>query len=94
MHTWKDRVQHIFYLHYRMLTSIIFIIGGAIALSMVFLFLLTSAPVENVQDQGSDVVTNTKGLERVSTWINKKQDDSKVNISIPSTSFARPSVAP
>lgn len=94
MHTWKDRVQNIFYLHYRVLTSIIFILGGIVALYVVFLFLLTSPVVDTTQEQGSDVVANVQGLERITVWIAKKQDEGKANISVPSAAFARPSVAP
>lgn len=94
MNAWKDRLQNIFYLRTKLLTSGIIALGGVVALGAVYVFLFTSASVDGIENQEVDVRINKGALERITSWNAKKENDAKGYVGIPNSAFVIPSSAP
>lgn len=63
-----SRLQNILYFHYRLLTVLILCIGGVVATGILYVFLYTSPPIQEVQQITPEVAVKQDALNRVLLW--------------------------
>lgn len=94
LHILKTRFEQIFYFYHHVLAGLFIFVSGIFACWILYVFIMTVAPLESIQKEANDAPVKQEALKRIKLWRLKRLEGANAQFTIPLSVFAQPSTAP